>query len=99
TRWPRDWSSDVCSSDLVIRLEIFRGRPVNGVIPFTRFTNPDRGVETFSVIEIGLDAFEFRGVVPTIIMELIDEIFIERLGEHRRSEERRVGKECRTCGW
>src|SRR5690625_6984982 len=29
TRWPRDWSSDVCSSDLIMRgVEVYRGRPI-----------------------------------------------------------------------
>src|SRR5215510_12172970 len=30
TRWPRDWSSDVCSSDLVRATSLFRGRPADG---------------------------------------------------------------------
>src|SRR5690625_7584254 len=51
TRWPRDWSSDVCSSDLPARLGWVDG----------------------SAIE-----------VP------------RALTQQRRSEERRVGKECRT---
>src|SRR5207253_3515742 len=27
TRWPRDWSSDVCSSDLLLPVDPGRGRP------------------------------------------------------------------------
>src|SRR5437870_12968206 len=55
TRWPRDWSSDVCSSDLV------PGEP--GV--FARVPAVEKS----------------RAVMP--LLEL-------------RSEERRVGKECRS---
>src|SRR5690625_7356525 len=32
TRWPRDWSSDVCSSDL-LRARGFSAAPINGDIP------------------------------------------------------------------
>src|SRR5437660_11935583 len=55
TRWPRDWSSDVCSSDLAVRF-------------VSIFTNDDSG--TCSPV----------------------------IGDVRRSEERRVGKECRARG-
>src|SRR5437660_5665937 len=59
TRWPRDWSSDVCSSDL-------------------RYSNIDRHrlhVET----------------VPRDALPMHPEILVAP-----RSEERRVGKECRS---
>src|SRR5439155_2804538 len=65
TRWPRDWSSDVCSSDL----------------PLTPFRlQPD-----FSKKDI-LTAF------PEISS------LNEKLAKER-SEERRVGKECRSRWW
>src|SRR5439155_11162402 len=57
TRWPRDWSSDVCSSDLPTRLSHPRSPRAPDVVH-------------------GLLAGEAA----------------------RRSEERRVGKECRS-GW
>src|SRR5437660_10623632 len=63
TRWPRDWSSDVCSSDLAVR---FPADP--------RKRTADPGVAT------GLAYTPVGG----------DVLFIER------SEERRVGKECRS---
>src|SRR5690625_5909828 len=56
TRWPRDWSSDVCSSDLVGLLDVIQG-------------GGERGL----------------GVA-------------DQFGQALRSEERRVGKECRTGG-
>src|SRR5437870_7836387 len=55
TRWPRDWSSDVCSSDL---LRLYRG--------------------------------------AQRLLSLEDQLVAEVAGESERSEERRVGKECRS---
>src|SRR5439155_6644556 len=69
TRWPRDWSSDVCSSDL----------------PF--FTTPRPGKEG--------GFYELVGSSP-----LANDYEFEFAREliNGRSEERRVGKECR-CRW
>src|SRR5439155_16788836 len=62
TRWPRDWSSDVCSSDL-------------------RRLNTHRRV--FSLLE-------------TACIEEDAHAFAHSLNAFVRSEERRVGKECRS---
>src|SRR5690625_7652221 len=64
TRWPRDWSSDVCSSDLLSLVD--------------------------SVPAGFLDArlIERIHAAPRTAAELTD----------KRSEERRVGKECRSWG-
>src|SRR5439155_4609014 len=61
TRWPRDWSSDVCSSDLESYERLRRAAIVLPVI-----------------LVFGPDAFEFDRQTRV------------------RSEERRVGKECRS---
>src|SRR5439155_9117033 len=61
TRWPRDWSSDVCSSDLIVG---FCG-----------------GYQLQIHIETAIDLF--------LAHDLND----------ARSEERRVGKECRSRWW
>src|SRR5207253_3745124 len=58
TRWPRDWSSDVCSSDLNDRLNV----------------------------KSELVAVAGRAVAPILVCL-------------KRSEERRVGKECRSRWW
>src|SRR5690625_7150665 len=58
TRWPRDWSSDVCSSDLIVELTM------NGEVP----ARPEAHIS-------------------------------QCLARERRSEERRVGKECRSRWW
>src|SRR5439155_11817396 len=68
TRWPRDWSSDVCSSDLLS----------TPIAPYLAPGGP--------VVAIGVDN---------------EAQMFFRLGayDHDRSEERRVGKECRSRWW
>src|SRR5207253_8660348 len=85
TRWPRDWSSDVCSSDLkegrFKQLEIrVQGAPVEINKMVITFGNN----ETFSP-ELR-HRFEEKSTSRVIDLP----------GDRRtRSEERRVGKECR----
>src|SRR5207253_7088641 len=88
TRWPRDWSSDVCSSDLKL---IFLLR-LSPVIPFN-----------LSNYFYGLTAVKFWpyvlaswiGMMPGTFLY----VYIGTAGKAAvataRSEERRVGKECR----
>src|SRR5207249_9224592 len=80
TRSKRDWSSDVCSSDLAARCNVKIERISN---PFPEFQVP-KGYDSASYFEkVVREGFAAR--VP----------HLERLA---RSEERRVGKECR-CRW
>src|SRR3712207_6915103 len=79
TRYWRDWSSDVCSSDLVGNLEFSQAR----------YTVAERGgAVTVIVRRLGdasaaltVDYATDDGSVPSVAV---------------RSEERRVGKECRS---
>src|SRR5699024_11691023 len=79
TRSKRDWSSDVCSSDLASTLayrnveQLFRACAKNNILILGAFPNPESDVLTL---------FEHRYLIEK-----------ER---HSRSEERRVGKECRS---
>src|SRR5690349_24400838 len=74
TRSLRDWSSDVCSSDL----EVAKGRQAYVVYPLiAESETSDLKAATVVYEELKSDAFRGRRV---------------------RSEERRVGKECR-CWW
>src|SRR2546422_7536718 len=80
TRCSRDWSSDVCSSDLLCRgISQLESLPPlalarNSIVPL-RIT-PRTPIETYLWVEKPLDRF--------------------RLEAEWRSEERRVGKECRS---
>src|SRR5439155_10094576 len=70
TRWPRDWSSDVCSSDLDPARAQLRGA--------------------------GADHLDEVVLAPDLLLE-VHVLVLEPRGEGRdRSEERRVGKECRA---
>src|SRR5439155_13994166 len=70
TRWPRDWSSDVCSSDL----DVFRLL-----------------LGALSLGALAAVGTAYALIVPGVIEDLVR-------GNIHRSEERRVGKECRSRG-
>src|SRR5207253_3880111 len=72
TRWPRDWSSDVCSSDLWIELDVPRRR-LQVMIDDAEMMKRKRA---------------WRAPARRF----------ERGYGALRSEERRVGKECRSRG-
>src|SRR2546422_8587305 len=74
TRCSRDWSSDVCSSDLV---DI--GYKSEGLIPKYEFMEPD--------------ALKLGDEIEVLLEQIEDEYGMVVLS---RSEERRVGKECRS---
>src|SRR5690625_7799742 len=73
TIWPRDWSSDVCSSDL----------RTTGVVHAQTAGQTFRGTHGNSA----------HHAVTQLLLNFEGEIF---LGYSQRSEERRVGKECRA---
>src|SRR5690625_7052913 len=75
TRWPRDWSSDVCSSDL---------RAMSWALAATSSKNAASDSGKFSSPAIRRNS---RTPTPPV----------RRVGPPR-SEERRVGKECRARG-
>src|SRR5207253_3658245 len=96
TRWPRDWSSDVCSSDLsMIRLLAFTGAVLLAEGGFTpaRAQDPDdlkRGVARISLMNGEVSVR--RGDTSDWVAGVINAPLL-------RSEERRVGKEGRVgCG-
>src|SRR5690606_40267624 len=93
TRFSRDWSSDVCSSDLNKYLRLFWTLFVGGV--------------GFVVLIFALANFGVFGDMPTFDelenpnSSLATEIISadgKTIGKFR-SEERRVGKECRSLRW
>src|SRR5207245_11261707 len=84
TRCYRDWSSDVCSSDLYMRLF---------------HVAPGKGQCVAPVAQCGeLDLFRPTSVRPGFAALEGEQASAEPKGVKERSEERRVGKECRDGG-
>src|SRR5687768_18108589 len=80
TRCSRDWSSDVCSSDLLLN------EPELGLRPVAFLDDDPLEVENAPA---GLPVLSPDGDFPALARQLsIDHVI--------RSEERRVGKECRS---
>src|SRR5690554_7274637 len=84
TRCGRDWSSDVCSSDLGLMPPRPEAKPREAKMP-------RRG--TLFVGKKGIIVTESGGNNPKIYPTKLAEKYKEP-----RSEERRVGKECRSRG-
>src|SRR5439155_3192056 len=94
TRWPRDWSSDVCSSDLtsfVLHALVVRTNQ------FHQITLQMVGDHLQNVGEVLALGGEFHHFLPSVSGPRARDG--EGSGGGRgafRSEERRVGKECRS---
>src|SRR5207253_5587611 len=92
TRWPRDWSSDVCSSDLSIFFHHFAflrnaasqlaHKPCHGGRFFGFRPDPEK---LGKPVDIHVPWHDIRLIVLPHNFRLLV-----------RSEERRVGKECRS---
>src|SRR5439155_9514644 len=80
TRWPRDWSSDVCSSDLDA---IVIGSRAYEIDP-TLVASNDR-------------LLDYARAGGLVIVQYQQYPFVQSgIAPYPRSEERRVGKECRS---
>src|SRR5207249_6013532 len=94
TRSKRDWSSDVCSSDLSPRawyaqtIERENGISIPALGPY-----PSRG-EYEHCFTLEGPRGEFVQLTPAVAERIARAIEFSRA--HSRSEERRVGKECRA---
>src|SRR5690606_40971542 len=87
TRFSRDWSSDVCSSDLASLFNLFSPTESKSLPPpSTRTACSISGNSVSSVLAIT------RGVQNHTC------ILSPQIALFPRSEERRVGKECRSGG-
>src|SRR5207249_5758987 len=83
TRSKRDWSSDVCSSDLTPTARCSDVHLAVGVPPMLRMHGD-------------LLPIKFRELRAGELEGYITEILTHAQNQHFRSEERRVGKECRA---
>src|SRR5690606_40519689 len=84
TRFSRDWSSDVCSSDLI------KKRNVNGLL-----LHSDQGFQyTSRQYNNLLKRYNIKASMSRK-GNCLDNACMENFFSHFRSEERRVGKECR----
>src|SRR5207253_7533451 len=94
TRWPRDWSSDVCSSDLKGTLFLDE----IGDLPIGLQPKLLHAIETQQATPLG-SVRPFSCNLRIVSATNRDLAAALRAGTFReRSEERRVGKECRS-GW
>src|SRR5207253_4601854 len=92
TRWPRDWSSDVCSSDLLGIVDRHELRRVQN----REFTGGQGEIGRSLVL---VDVGRLRGVAHVPRAEVEGPHAGEGRARVERSEERRVGKECRSRWW
>src|SRR5690606_39417807 len=95
----RDWSSDVCSSDLPETVRSYLQFNIGDAYDAGKADRSLRalfGTGLFADVEIGLQG---NVVVVTIVENpVVNQVAFEGNSEVDRSEERRVGKEGR-CRW
>src|SRR5207249_6585207 len=95
TRSKRDWSSDVCSSDLWTdcgsRDFWLTIRPSNSDLPLS----PESDLAAPAAPSISRRLRSWSALISLLLKQTVDWL---TSGAPARSEERRVGKECRT-GW
>src|SRR5437016_9348067 len=91
TRLVSDWSSDVCSSDLSAHAVSvnFVDDHLHG-LRIIRAVDPDRFIEVYFFLAELVVVNDHRQIEALVLGVR----FAQR--EHQRSEERRVGKECRS---
>src|SRR5207253_6347232 len=94
TRWPRDWSSDVCSSDLGKE----RSKSMEGPRCLWAVVIRDLPVETCSFSNLSREcSSEHRPLAYRLFFRRFILNYVPMLDQDSlRSEERRVGKECRS---
>src|SRR5207253_7614494 len=93
-RWPRDWSSDVCSSDLGGTFDVSVLELGEGVFEVKSTAGDNHlGGDNFDKAIVDWMAAEFKRDQGIDLSQ--DKMALQRLYEaaEKRSEERRVGKE------
>src|SRR5439155_17492811 len=93
TRWPRDWSSDVCSSDLINAM----GRAMLVYLATRPWTDDFRSFLAGHLPLLDVTpTWTLRIVFPPSLQRVVTEY---QRAVYERSEERRVGKECGSGRW
>src|SRR5690606_39618068 len=93
TRFSRDWSSDVCSSDLLLHKET-----VSGQVQLDRVKVAKGKILTATrkPLDSSFNEKSILSITDTGIQKiLLSYLKAKGIPEIARSEERRVGKECR----
>src|SRR5207253_5931558 len=91
TRWPRDWSSDVCSSDLELVETLAKLQPRLYSISSSLKAHPEEVHFTIDIVHYESRGRMRKGVCSTFLAERAEKVPVPVFP---RSEERRVGKEC-----
>src|SRR5699024_11794069 len=92
TRSKRDWSSDVCSSDLRAKMIFDRKEQTKRVVMFPPNKIKTSAIEnTGAKLRYGSNSAANRTSIAAMTVLPLKKIV--------RSEERRVGKECSDGGW
>src|SRR5947207_5828244 len=86
TRSLCDWSSDVCSSDLIVK------HPKSVVTPHLGASTEEAQLRVALEIAQQVVAYLQTG-------EIVNSVNVPSVPRELRSEERRVGKECRCAWW
>src|SRR5207253_8056812 len=94
TRWPRDWSSDVCSSDLAAT----NFRNVSSLICSAGGNWPGDTSDSSSATVVTKVSSSARAAWRTSAFGLAAKAASAARADLSRSEERRVGKEWRCWG-
>src|SRR5699024_11777568 len=92
TRSKRDWSSDVCSSDLISMLVATAILFFVWPIVFSGLVSFGTAISNLEFVGAGLYGFFNRLLIPTGLHHALNSVFWFDV----RSEERRVGKEGRS---
>src|SRR5699024_12138210 len=92
TRSKRDWSSDVCSSDLPAQTRAYQAHAESVARNDGEMTLSARSIEDLA------DALSRRPNVVQIGTRQAGQLALAGAGANKRSEERRVGRGCRGRG-
>src|SRR5699024_11577217 len=95
TRSKRDWSSDVCSSDLPFSLPSFLSLSCNGLIAIGKPTNSNFNNQSSGILSGYNKKVKYLDLSSAILYNHLNKLHINFESFPPRSEDRRVGTEYR----